>query len=47
MVEKNQIDIPQHICAGLTDADFDKMMDVSLSLKPLWENALGKDWEKS
>ncbi|MEI7472358.1 MAG: iron-containing alcohol dehydrogenase family protein [Ferruginibacter sp.] len=46
MVEKNQIDIPQHICAGLSDADFDKMMDVSLGLKPLWENALGKDWEK-
>ncbi len=46
MVEKNKIDIPAGICKGLTDADFDKMMDVSLSLKPLWENALGKDWEK-
>jgi 3-deoxy-alpha-D-manno-octulosonate 8-oxidase len=21
------------------------MIDISLSLKPLWENALGKDWE--
>jgi 3-deoxy-alpha-D-manno-octulosonate 8-oxidase len=46
MVEKNNIDIPQHICAGLSDEDFNKMIDVSLGMKPLWENALGKDWEK-
>ncbi|MEY2917937.1 MAG: hypothetical protein RIS73_1651, partial [Bacteroidota bacterium] len=46
MVEKNNIDIPQHICAGLSDDDFNKMIDVSLGMKPLWENALGKDWEK-
>ncbi len=46
MVEKNQIDIPKNICANLTDAEFDKMIDVSMGMKPLWENALGKDWEK-
>lgn len=46
MVEKNNIDIPKNICAGLTDEQFDKMIDVSLAMKPLWENALGKDWEK-
>ena len=46
MVQKNSIDIPQHICAGLSDEDFDKMINVSLGMKPLWENALGKDWEK-
>jgi len=46
MVAKNNIDIPQHICAGLSDEDFDKMINVSLGMKPLWENALGKDWEK-
>jgi 3-deoxy-alpha-D-manno-octulosonate 8-oxidase len=45
MVEKNKIHIPQNICAGLTDEQFDKMIDVSLGMKPLWENALGKDWE--
>lgn len=45
MVEKNQIDIPKGICRGLTDEQFDKMIDVSLGMKPLWENALGKDWE--
>ncbi len=46
MVEKNNIDIPKNICAGLSDDDFNKMIDVSLGMKPLWENALGKEWEK-
>jgi 3-deoxy-alpha-D-manno-octulosonate 8-oxidase len=46
MVEKNRIEIPQHICRELTDAQFDGMIEVALSLKPLWENALGKDWER-
>jgi 3-deoxy-alpha-D-manno-octulosonate 8-oxidase len=46
MVEKNNIDIPKNICSGLSDEDFNKMIDVSLGMKPLWENALGKDWEK-
>jgi len=46
MVEKNEIIIPKNICANLTDEEFDKMIDVSLGMKPLWENALGKDWEK-
>ena len=45
MVKKNKIDIPQNICAGLTDDQFNTMIDVSLGMKPLWENALGKDWE--
>jgi 3-deoxy-alpha-D-manno-octulosonate 8-oxidase len=46
MVQKNDIHIPQGICSGLSEEDFDKMIDVSLGMKPLWENALGKDWEK-
>lgn len=46
MVAKNNIDIPQNITKGLSDEDFNKMIDVSLGMKPLWENALGKDWEK-
>src|SRR3984893_16495532 len=46
MVEKNKIDIPQHITKGLTDEQFDTMINVSLGMKPLWENALGSDWEK-
>ncbi len=46
MVEKNGIDIPQGICKGLSEDQFDTMINVSLGMKPLWENALGKDWEK-
>ncbi|MEP7278746.1 MAG: iron-containing alcohol dehydrogenase family protein [Bacteroidota bacterium] len=46
MVEKNKIEIPQGICKGLSDDQFEKMIDVSMVMKPLWENALGKEWEK-
>ncbi len=46
MVEKNNIEIPTGICQGLSDEDFDKMIDVSMVMKPLWENALGKNWEQ-
>lgn len=46
MVQKWNIDIPEGICSGLSDKDFDTMINVSLGMKPLWENALGPDWEK-
>ena len=46
MVERNGIEIPEGICANLTDAQFDAMINVSLGMKPLWENALGKNWEQ-
>jgi 3-deoxy-alpha-D-manno-octulosonate 8-oxidase len=45
MVAQNNIEIPKGICANLSEDDFNKMMDVSLGMKPLWENALGKNWE--
>ncbi len=45
MVEENNIEIPVGICKGLTEEQFDAMINVSLGMKPLWENALGKDWE--
>lgn len=45
MVDGNEIDIPKGICANLSEDEFNKMMDVSLGMKPLWENALGKNWE--
>ena len=46
MVKKNKIEIPQHITRGLSDEQFDTMINVSLGMKPLWENALGPGWEK-
>jgi len=46
MVAKNGIDIPTGICQNLSEDQFDAMIHVSMGMKPLWENALGKDWEK-
>ena len=46
MVEKNRIEIPQHITRGLTNDQFETMIDVAMGMKPLWENALGADREK-
>ena len=47
MVKKHNIQIPTGICKDLTDAQFDSMIDVALSLVPLWENALGKNWQET
>lgn len=46
MIKKHGIQLPQGICANLTQDDFDVMVNVSLGLEALWENALGKDWKK-
>lgn len=45
MMDKMGIDLPRNLCSNLTDTQMDKMIDVSLVLDPLWENALGKDWK--
>ncbi|MDF0708635.1 iron-containing alcohol dehydrogenase family protein [Flagellimonas okinawensis] len=45
MMEKHGIALPKGICADLTQNDFDVMVNISLGLEPLWENALGKDWK--
>ncbi|WP_406683681.1 iron-containing alcohol dehydrogenase family protein [Seonamhaeicola sp. MEBiC1930] len=46
MKEKHNITLPQGICADLSDKELDIMIDVALSLVPLWENALGANWKK-
>ncbi len=46
MCEKNGIELPRNITARLTEAQMEKMLDVALSLEPLWENALGKGWKE-
>lgn len=46
MVEKGNIDLPQGLCKDLSDKEIDKMIDVSIGMKPLWENALGENWEQ-
>tara|TARA_R110000850_G_scaffold277086_1_gene422388 strand:- start:124205 stop:126046 length:1842 start_codon:yes stop_codon:yes gene_type:complete len=46
-VAKHQIDIPQGVCNNLTNQQMETMINVALSLEPLWENALGPDWRKT
>lgn len=45
MKKRHGIELEKGLCKNLTDSQFDKMIDISLSLVPLWENALGPDWE--
>jgi len=45
MKAKHGIELPKGICAHLTDTEFDIMINVALSLEPLWENALGENWK--
>jgi 3-deoxy-alpha-D-manno-octulosonate 8-oxidase len=42
----NEIELRKGVCANLTDKEYDQMTSIALSLEPLWENALGKDWKK-
>jgi 3-deoxy-alpha-D-manno-octulosonate 8-oxidase len=46
MVKKNNIEIPTNVCENLSDKEIDIMIDVSLGMKLLWENALGENWEQ-
>lgn len=46
MKAKHNIELPQGICKNLSNKDFETMIDVSLGMVPLWENALGGNWQK-
>ena len=46
MTARHGIELPRHLTAGLAPVKMEKMIDVALSLDPLWENALGSDWKK-
>jgi 3-deoxy-alpha-D-manno-octulosonate 8-oxidase len=46
MLEKHKIDLPRNLTADLDEEQMNTMIDVSLVLEPLWENALGKEWKK-
>ncbi len=45
MLEKHQIQLPRNLVKGMENQYMQKMIDVSASLDPLWENALGKNWK--
>ncbi len=45
MVTKHNIPIPKNVCSNLSEDQINTMINVAMSLEPLWENALGKDWK--
>ena len=46
MLEKHNILLPIGVCKNMSDKDLDIMANIALNLEPLWENALGKSWQK-
>ncbi|MBU2487905.1 MAG: iron-containing alcohol dehydrogenase, partial [Proteobacteria bacterium] len=46
MRERHGIELPRNLTKDLTKEQMEKMVDVALSLAPLWENALGSDWQE-
>lgn len=44
MVDKHGITFPEGLTEDLDGDQMDTMISVALSLEPLWENALGKEW---
>ncbi len=45
MIEIHGVEIPKNLCSNLTDHQMNTMIDIALSLVPLWENALGDNWD--
>ena len=46
MVEKHDIQIPQGICKNLSAEAMNVMIGVAMGMVPLWENALGANWQQ-
>jgi 3-deoxy-alpha-D-manno-octulosonate 8-oxidase len=46
MLARQQVTLPRGIVADASDEQIEKMVDVALILVPLWENALGKQWDR-
>ncbi|WMI67480.1 iron-containing alcohol dehydrogenase family protein [Mangrovimonas sp. YM274] len=47
MKKLHNVTLPKGLCANLEDSEFDIMIDVAMSLEPLWENAVGKNWKQT
>lgn len=45
MMARHKVSLPRNLTQGLSEADMDTMVKVSLGMTPLWENCLGKDWQ--
>jgi 3-deoxy-alpha-D-manno-octulosonate 8-oxidase len=45
MLHQNNVELPRGVVAGVDSGQLEKMIDIALTLVPLWENALGPDWK--
>lgn len=45
MMAKHDITLPKNVCADLSEAERDKMVQVASGLAPLWDNVYGPDWQ--
>ena len=45
MMVKNQITLPSNVCKDISQQQLDRMVEIALCLEPLWENALGENWQ--
>ena len=45
MMDVHGVELPTAVTRDLTKAQVDKMIEVSLSMDPLWENCLGPNWK--
>jgi 3-deoxy-alpha-D-manno-octulosonate 8-oxidase len=45
MLDINQIQLPNNVVSEIETESLERMINVSLVLEPLWENALGKNWK--
>lgn len=46
MKAKHNIELPKGICSNLSETEINTMVNVALSMVPLWENALGDNWRE-
>ena len=46
MCKTQGIKLPKGITKGISESALSKMVDIALTLEPLWENAMGPDWKK-
>ncbi|MCE2612538.1 iron-containing alcohol dehydrogenase family protein [Flavobacteriaceae bacterium D16] len=45
MMAKHDVILPSGICKHLSEEELDQIVDIALGMVPLWENALGPDWQ--
>lgn len=46
MMDKHNIELPQGVCADLTEEQMKQMIQVSSGLAPLWDNVYGPSWKE-